>query len=109
MLGGALLVELALADCTVDSFGVLESLAVAGVTLSALLVVARPSVLQWVGLATLTTAVDEHTFGQVERVRNWIQDSGKTLRYVYITTLTAITGSASRVCEVSRGCRPRSC
>jgi len=26
-----------------------------------------------------------YTFGQIERVRNWIQDSGKTLRYVYIT------------------------
>ncbi|MEV8148647.1 MBL fold metallo-hydrolase [Arthrobacter sp. NPDC080073] len=26
-----------------------------------------------------------YTFGHVERVRNWIQDSGKTLRYVYIT------------------------
>jgi glyoxylase-like metal-dependent hydrolase (beta-lactamase superfamily II) len=25
-----------------------------------------------------------YTFGQIERVRNWIQDSGKTLRYVYI-------------------------
>ena len=26
-----------------------------------------------------------YTFGQIERVRNWIEDSGKTLRYVYIT------------------------
>lgn len=26
-----------------------------------------------------------YTFGQIERVRNWIQDSGKTLRSVYIT------------------------
>ena len=26
-----------------------------------------------------------YTFGQVERVRNWITDSGKRLRYVYIT------------------------
>jgi glyoxylase-like metal-dependent hydrolase (beta-lactamase superfamily II) len=26
-----------------------------------------------------------YTFGQIERVRNWIKDSGKTLRYVYIT------------------------
>ena len=26
-----------------------------------------------------------YTYGQVERVRNWITDSGKRLRYVYIT------------------------
>ncbi|MEV7661938.1 MBL fold metallo-hydrolase [Paenarthrobacter sp. NPDC089316] len=26
-----------------------------------------------------------YTFGQIERVRNWIRSSGKTLRYVYIT------------------------
>lgn len=26
-----------------------------------------------------------YTYGQVERVRNWIHDSGKTLRYIYIT------------------------
>lgn len=26
-----------------------------------------------------------YTFGQIERVRNWIEDSGKTLRSVYIT------------------------
>lgn len=26
-----------------------------------------------------------YTFGQIERVRSWIEDSGKVLRYVYIT------------------------
>lgn len=43
-------------DGDIDSFGVLESLAVAGITLSALLVVARPSLLQWVALAFAATA-----------------------------------------------------
>jgi hypothetical protein len=43
-------------DGDIDSFGVLESLAVAGVVISAFLVVARPSVLQWAGLAALATA-----------------------------------------------------
>jgi glyoxylase-like metal-dependent hydrolase (beta-lactamase superfamily II) len=26
-----------------------------------------------------------YTYGQIERVRNWIADSGKTLRYLYVT------------------------
>jgi uncharacterized membrane protein len=43
-------------DGDLDSFGVLESLAVAGVVLSALLVVHRPTVTQWLGLAVLATA-----------------------------------------------------
>lgn len=43
-------------DGDLDSFGVLESLAVAGIVLSALLVLVRPSVLQWAGLAVLATA-----------------------------------------------------
>lgn len=42
-------------DGDLDSFGVLESLAVAGLLLSALLVVARPSALQWLGLAVAAT------------------------------------------------------
>lgn len=43
-------------DGDIDSFGVLESLAVTGLVLTTLLVVARPTLVQWVLLASATTA-----------------------------------------------------
>ena len=53
-------------DGDLDSFGVLESLAVAGVALAALLVVTRPSTLGWAAMAVLATAAAPVVLAHVE-------------------------------------------
>ena len=53
-------------DGDIDSFGVLESLAVAGVVLSLLLVVARPTLVQWIVLATVTTTAAPVVLERIE-------------------------------------------